>query len=61
MDLRTWALDYGLLLDFNEASFVEQMVHNQHRLFGYVVTLVPNRDDAEEVFQEACLTLWNAR
>jgi RNA polymerase sigma-70 factor, ECF subfamily len=40
--------------------FAERMVRNERRLFGYVVTLLPNRDEAEEVFQETCLTLWKS-
>ena len=34
------------------------MVRNQQRVFAYVVSLVPNRADAEELFQQTCLTLW---
>ena len=40
--------------------FAERMVRNERRLFGYIVTLLPNRDEAEEVFQETCLTLWKS-
>jgi RNA polymerase sigma-70 factor (ECF subfamily) len=36
------------------------MVRSERRLFGYLVTLLPNRDEAEEVFQETCLTLWKS-
>jgi RNA polymerase sigma-70 factor (ECF subfamily) len=38
--------------------FIEQLTRNQHRIFAYIATLMPNRDDAEDVFQEACLVLW---
>jgi RNA polymerase sigma-70 factor (ECF subfamily) len=38
--------------------FAEQLTHNQHRIFAYIVTLVANRDDAEDIFQEVCLVLW---
>ena len=34
------------------------MVRNQQRVFAYIVSLVPNRADAEELFQQTCLTLW---
>jgi RNA polymerase sigma-70 factor (ECF subfamily) len=37
------------------------MVHNQSQLFGYIVTLVLDRDDAEDIFQETCLALWKNR
>ena len=39
-------------------DFAEQLVRNQHRIFAYVATLVSNRDDAEDVFQNTCLILW---
>lgn len=38
--------------------FAERLVRNQHRVFRYIVSLVPNRADAEELFQQTCLTLW---
>jgi len=39
-------------------QFVELYVRNQNRVYRYVVTLVPNRADAEELFQQTNLTLW---
>ena len=39
-------------------EFAECLFRNQHRVFGYILALVPNRDDADEVFQQTCLTLW---
>jgi RNA polymerase sigma-70 factor (ECF subfamily) len=47
-----------LTVSENQDLFAERMVRNERRLYGYIVTLLPNRDEAEEVFQEACLTLW---
>jgi len=38
--------------------FAEGVVRNQQRVFRYVVSLVPNRADADELFQQTCLTLW---
>jgi len=38
--------------------FVEQFVRSQGRVYAYIVTLLPNRDDAEEVFQQTSLALW---
>jgi RNA polymerase sigma-70 factor (ECF subfamily) len=38
--------------------FAELMVRNQNRLYRYVCSLIPNRADAEEVFQEVNLILW---
>jgi RNA polymerase sigma-70 factor (ECF subfamily) len=41
-----------------QKKFVERFLKEQHRIFGYVVTLVPQRADAEEIFQETSLLLW---
>jgi len=39
-------------------QFARLLVKNQNRVFGYIVGLVANRADAEEIFQQTCLTLW---
>lgn len=39
-------------------TIAENIVRNQHRVFAYIVTLLPNRDDAEDVFQNTLLILW---
>jgi RNA polymerase sigma-70 factor (ECF subfamily) len=39
-------------------QFVERFVRSQDRIYAYVVTLLPNRADAEEVFQQTSLLLW---
>ena len=39
-------------------QFAEHFVRNQHRIFAFIVTLVGNRADAEEVFQQTSLTIW---
>ena len=39
-------------------DFAEQIVRNQRRIFAYIVTLLANRDDAEDVFQSTSLILW---
>lgn len=38
--------------------FAERLVRNQQRVFRFIVSLVANRADAEELFQQTCLTLW---
>jgi RNA polymerase sigma-70 factor (ECF subfamily) len=38
--------------------FAERMIRDQARLFGFILSLVPNRADAEELFQQTSLTLW---
>jgi RNA polymerase sigma-70 factor (ECF subfamily) len=39
-------------------QFVERFVRSQDRIYAYVATLLPNRTDAEEVFQQTSLVLW---
>jgi RNA polymerase sigma-70 factor (ECF subfamily) len=39
-------------------QFVEQFLRSQDRIYAYVATLLPNRADAEEVFQQTSLILW---
>jgi RNA polymerase sigma-70 factor (ECF subfamily) len=39
-------------------QFAELLVRNQRRIFAFIVTLLTNRDDAEDVFQSTCLVLW---
>jgi RNA polymerase sigma-70 factor (ECF subfamily) len=40
-------------------QFLRLFLQNKHRLYAYVLTLLPNRADAEDVFQEASLVLWD--
>jgi RNA polymerase sigma-70 factor (ECF subfamily) len=38
--------------------FLRLFLQNQRRLYAYILTLLPRRDDAEDVFQETSLVLW---
>lgn len=38
-------------------TFNEIFLRNQRDVFAYILTLVPNREDAEEVFQQTCVAL----
>lgn len=40
--------------------FAELFVRHQKDVFRYLVTLVPNLHDADELFQQTCLTLWKS-
>ncbi|HEX7899562.1 MAG TPA: sigma-70 family RNA polymerase sigma factor [Planctomycetota bacterium] len=40
------------------ALFAQRFVLNQNRVFRYILGLVPHRTDAEDLFQQTCLTLW---
>jgi RNA polymerase sigma-70 factor (ECF subfamily) len=39
----------------------EQYVRNQDLLYGYIMSLMPNSSDADDVFQETSLVLWEKR
>ena len=39
-------------------AFVRLLGQNQRRLFLYVMSMVPNWNDAEEIIQETNLVLW---
>jgi len=41
--------------------FVDRILSNQQSLFAYILTLVPQVDDANDVLQETNLTLWRKR
>ena len=41
--------------------FVQRFVPCQSRLYRFVATLIPNRADAEELFQKTNLTAWQVR
>jgi RNA polymerase sigma-70 factor (ECF subfamily) len=39
--------------------FLRLFLKNQRRLYAYVLTLLPNRADADDVLQEASLVMWD--
>ena len=39
--------------------FLRLFLQNQRRIYAYVLTLLPRRADADDVFQEASLVLWD--
>ena len=39
-------------------EFAQQFIVNQGKLYGYIATLLPHRDDAEDVLQRTSLILW---
>lgn len=41
-----------------QQRFTEQFVRCDRRLFGFVITMLPNFDEAEEAYQETCLRIW---
>jgi RNA polymerase sigma-70 factor (ECF subfamily) len=49
------------MTDESDEQFVSLLVANQGRIFRFLMTLVPNRQDAEDLFQQTCITLWRSR
>jgi len=41
-----------------QEEFLQSLVKNQRRIFGFIHAMIPNLSDAEEVLQETCLVLW---
>lgn len=39
-------------------AFARAFIEHQGRLYGYITTLLPHRDDAEDVLQRTSLILW---
>ena len=39
--------------------FLRQFLQNQRRLYAYILTILPNRADADDVLQEASLVMWD--
>jgi len=47
--------------DAQDARFMERLVPCQSRLYRFIASLVPNRADAEDLFQKTCLSAWEER
>ena len=42
-------------------QFIERFVRVQSQVYGYIVTLLPARTDADDLFQQTSLVLWQKR
>ena len=42
-------------------DFVSLISTNQRRILAYIITLVPNRSDAEEIMQETTALMWEKK
>src|SRR5262249_6639134 len=54
------AIDEGALGPATYERFLRHFTRDQQRLLAYILTLVHDRDDAQEIFQETSLVLWRA-
>ena len=41
-----------------QAEFVRLLLKNERRIYAFIRSLLPNRDDAEDVLQETSIVLW---
>jgi RNA polymerase sigma-70 factor (ECF subfamily) len=49
----------GLESITNSEQFVEEVVASQRRLYAYILTLVPDPNDASDVLQQTNMALWH--
>jgi RNA polymerase sigma-70 factor (ECF subfamily) len=42
-------------------AFAKLFLRDQRRIYAYIATLLPDRDDAEEIFQQTSLLVWQKR
>ena len=42
----------------HDPSFVALFVENQRRIYGYILTVVPDCNEADDLFQQTSLVLW---
>src|SRR3954447_21447609 len=40
-------------------TFLRLFLQNERRVYAYILTLLPNRTDADDVLQEASLVMWD--
>src|SRR5437870_13081465 len=40
-------------------AFLRLFLQNERRLYAYILTLLPNRSDADDVLQEASMVMWD--
>ena len=45
----------------SDDHFMTLLLANQSRVYRFLFTLVPRREDVEDLFQQTCLTLWQER
>src|ERR1700746_3764429 len=44
---------------FKGKMFLRLFLQNERRLYAYILTLLPNRADADDVLQDASLVMWD--
>lgn len=49
--------EHGIIPPERNQELVGLLMKHQRRVFSYIYTMVPNREDAEDLLQETCLTI----
>ena len=49
--------EHGIIPPERNKELVGLLVKHQRRIFSYIYTMVPNREDSEDLLQETCLTI----
>ena len=44
-----------------QIEFVRLLLRHERRIYAFIRSLLPNRDDAEDVLQETSIVLWKGR
>jgi len=47
--------------EIDGGEFVQLITANQRRIYAYILTLVPNMNDADDVLQETTATMWQRK
>lgn len=45
-------------MEQSDRQFVGQLLQNQRRIYGFVLAMVADADAADDVYQDACMKLW---
>lgn len=43
----------------DNSEFLKLLSRNRHQLFSFIYSLTPNHNDAEDIFQDASIVMWN--
>lgn len=50
-----------MTIELSDNHFIALLLAHQSRVYRFLFTLVPQREDLEDLFQKTCLTLWQER
>lgn len=48
-------------LHIDDREFISLVTANQRRIYAYILTLVPNRNDADDILQETTTFMWEQK